>query len=175
LWQRALEENHPPMLGREPLSPPARRRPAARILRGAMSDQLLVTCFRTWKLYYVSFISAWELTFVVGVYGEHSSSTAVHGMANMGYTRGLCASFCRGFVDQLARTNKRFQSNAGCLYDHVRLVYQSAYRPLPYHAARFIVVTVQFALIVVAGSIGCNDNWNVVPNEYVAIAGYPLG
>jgi hypothetical protein len=93
----------------------------------------------------------------------------------MGYTRGLCASFCRGFVDQLARTNKRFQSNAGCLYDHVRLVYQSAYRPLPYHAARFIVVTVQFALIVVAGSIGCNDNWNVVPNEYVAIAGYPLG
>jgi hypothetical protein len=155
--------------------PPARRRPAARILRGAMSDQLLVTCFRTWKLYYVSFISAWELVFVVGVYGEHLFFTAVHGMANMGYTRGLRASFRRCFVDQLARTNKIFHSNASCVYYHVRSVHQSAYRPLPYHDARFIVVTVQFALIVVAGSIGCNDNWNVVPNEYVAMAGYPLG
>jgi hypothetical protein len=78
-------------------------------------------------------------------------------------------------VDHLARTNKIFQSNASCVYDHVRSVQKSAHRSLPYHAARFIVVTVQFALTVVAGSIGCNDNWNLVPNKYVAMAGYPLG
>jgi hypothetical protein len=88
------------MLGQEPLFPPTWRRPVVHIL-GAMSYQLLGSCLRIWQLSDMAWgmISPWELIFVAGVYGEHSSSTVVHGMTNTGYARGLYASFCCCFVD----------------------------------------------------------------------------
>jgi hypothetical protein len=108
-----------------------------------------------------------QLCFVSGVYGN-SCRLPLRRCQSLKKARPLCSALRGCYVDKLAEIGESLSLNTGCLRCHVCLTLCHA-TFLHIHTTRFLVVTVQFALTMVAGASKCRRE-GAVDSEYTSFS-----